>query len=130
MPVKTIYSNRLGRMSITASCAAMGKDLCIIVCGGEAPHLGAVAVAQARPSLNDPARLSASTSVLTLPGHKEDDFARAVARCFAQATGSNVVVGCGIHVDAITAAELDFVQACQDEICQLAVAWGANLTNS
>lgn len=116
----TIPTKKLGRMSIETTVLDMGKDLCIIICGGEVPHLGAVAVAQARPSLKDPAQRSASTSVLTLPGHKEDEIVRTVAQCFAGATGRNTVVCCGIHVDDITADELKFVQVYLSELCQLA----------
>lgn len=30
----------------------MGSDLCITICGGDSPHIGSVAIAEPRESLN------------------------------------------------------------------------------
>ena len=95
----------------------MGNDCCVVITGGDRPHLGAVALAQARPSLSDPAKTSASTSVLTLLGHKEDALAHRAATRLARDLAANVVVCCGIHVDAITADELKFIDEAIDRIC-------------
>ena len=77
----------------------MGDDINVSIYGGDRSHIGAVAVAQARPSLEDPARQSASTSVITITGHKEDMLARSAAAKIAAATGGIVSVSCGIHMD-------------------------------
>jgi hypothetical protein len=41
-----------------------------------------------------------------LTGHRDDEFARRAAHRLAAALGVPVVAACGIHVDAITEAEL------------------------
>lgn len=97
------------RIIIEFVAIPMGDDLCIVIAGGEVPHLGAVAVAQARPSLKDRSKVSATTSVITLLGHKEDDISRRVAHALAAKLNKNVVVCCGIHVDAITPDEMTFI---------------------
>ena len=76
----------------------MGEDLCLTLTGGEQEHLGAVAVAQSRPSLADPARTSATASVITLPGHKEDMLARELSLKVAATLNVAVCMVCGIHV--------------------------------
>ena len=85
----------------------MGADLCLTLSGGEQEHLGAVAVAQPRPSLADPSRRSATASVITLPGHKEDMLARALSLKVASALNTAVCVSCGIHVRHPTPDILD-----------------------
>jgi hypothetical protein len=62
--------------------------------------------------------MSASTSVLTLLGHKEDMLAHRAATRLASSLGGNVVVCCGIHVDAITKVELKFIDEAVDRFCR------------
>ena len=69
------------------------------VWGGEKPHIGAVAVAQPRPSLKDPEVTSASASVFCMVGHKEDELAKAAAEIMAATLNTQVVVTAGIHWD-------------------------------
>ena len=84
-------------------------DLTIVVGGGR-DHAGAVALALPRPSLADPGRRSATSSVLTVPGHKDDLPARQISEKVAAATGRNVVVVAGIHYDDLIPAELEALQ--------------------
>ena len=76
----------------------MGEDICLTLSGGEQEHIGAVAVAQPRPSLADPARTSATASVIALPGHQEDMLARELALKAAASLKVAVCVACGIHL--------------------------------
>ncbi len=112
------YVRVLGRIKIETVILPMGKDICIVITGGNAPHLGAVAAAQARPSLKDSGQLSASTSVITLLGHKEDEVVRRIAHHAAKDLGTNVAVCCGIHVDHISEAEMAFVEQYIEEVRQ------------
>jgi hypothetical protein len=84
-------------------------DLTIVICGGQ-DHAGAVALALPRPSLADPGRQSATSSVLTVPGHKDDLPAREVAEKVAAATGRNVVAVAGIHYDGLEPADLQILR--------------------
>ncbi len=67
--------------------------------GGEKPHIGAVAAAQPRPSLKDPAVTSATASVICFPGHKEDDLAKRAAEALAAEIEGRTVVTAGVHWD-------------------------------
>jgi hypothetical protein len=85
----------------------MGRDFCLILTGGDAEHLGAAALAQPRPSRRDPEKMSATASVLAVPGHQEDQLARALALKTAGALNVTVCVSCGIHLEGAGAAEID-----------------------
>jgi hypothetical protein len=88
-------------------CMRMGEDLCLTLCGGEREHIGAVAVAQPRLSLANPAHTSATASVITLLGHKEDELARELALQVAASLNVAVCVVCGIHMRDPTRAMLE-----------------------
>lgn len=113
-----------GRVSLTLTAQRLGLDLSVCLFGGDVPHIGAVAVAQPRPSLRNAEENSASCSVITLTGHKEDEPARATALFLAQKLNVAVTVACGIHLHDITLEEIREVMRlcgtlavrCADEI--------------
>lgn len=107
-----------GRIRLRLCAVAMGRDLTVTLAGGERAHIGAVALSQARPSLEGGGGISASTSVLTLAGHKEDELARSLAARLAIHRDGAVCVACGIHVDAITPGELRDVQELAGELLE------------
>jgi hypothetical protein len=111
-----------GRVALRLTCVALGRDLAVTLSGGDRPHIGAVAVSQPRPSLREGGPRSASTSVITLPAHKEDDLARAVAARFAAALDAVVTVACGIHMDVIRPEEFKDVQELADQLVEEALA--------
>ena len=85
--------------NLSASVRLIGADVLVAIWGGEKPHIGAVAVAQPRPSLKDPELTSASASVICLVGHKEDELVKATAEILAATLETQVVVTAGIHWD-------------------------------
>jgi hypothetical protein len=111
-------SLRKGRVEIELAWVRAGRDLSVTLSGGDLPHIGAVAVSQPRPSHVDGGGTSASTSVITLPGHKEDELARAAAARLAAALDTNVCVACGIHMDDITLEEIVQVRVMAGELVE------------
>ena len=101
------FATTLAGHPLRLRCIRMGEDICLTLCGGELEHIGAVAVAQPRPSLADPARISATASVIALPGHQEDMLARELALKAATTLNTVVCVACGIHLRHPTPAMLD-----------------------
>ncbi|MGA7876985.1 MAG: hypothetical protein WCA08_15105 [Desulfoferrobacter sp.] len=95
-----------GGFRIEAHLQRLGKDYLVSVWGGAA-HIGAVAMAQSRPSLADPNRLSASASVFCYVGHKEDDLAKQASERLAAALDAKVVVAAGIHWDDLDPRGID-----------------------
>ena len=93
-----VLTRRQGRIALRMVCVAMGRDFSVTLDGGQA-HIGAVAVAQPRPSHREAGGVSATASVIALLGHKEDDLARSVANRLAAALEATVSVACGIHLE-------------------------------
>ena len=47
-------SERKGDLEVFAQVEVLGDDLLVVLWGGTRPHIGAIGVAQPRPSLLDP----------------------------------------------------------------------------
>jgi len=117
-PASLPLTRSSGRITLVLNCVRMGQDLCVTLAGGDRPHLGAVALGQPYPSHQDPSRTSASTSTLTLLGHKEEALARDLADRLARTTGATVCVACGIHVDGITDQDLADIHELAEELAR------------
>ena len=90
--------------NLEAFVKEIGQDLLVAMWGGERPHIGAVAVAQPRPSLRDESVVSATASVFCYVGHKDDLLAKESAERISAALDRNVTVTVGIHWDDIDEA--------------------------
>jgi len=94
-------------MTLEAWVRVVGEDVVVAVGGGERPHVGCVVLAQpGRPKRSAPG-WSPSTSVLTIPPHKEEPIARAVAERLAAGCGRVAVVTAGVHDDGLDRAGID-----------------------
>lgn len=93
------FTNDEDRYNLRASARWIGGDLLVVIWGGERPHIGAVSLAQPRPSLKDPEIMSATASVICVVGHKEDDLVKEASEFLAAALNTRVVVTAGIHWD-------------------------------
>lgn len=109
-----------GGFLIEALLQELGKDYLLSLWGGVA-HIGAVAMAQPRPSLADPERLSATASVFCYVGHKEDDVVKVVAERLAAALAARVVVAAGLHWDHLTLEGIRQVQKNVDKLVDLII---------
>src|SRR5664279_5784419 len=92
---------------VEAEATLIGGDVLVAIWGGGRPHIGAVAAASSRSSLADPAKTSATSSVLTYPGHKEDIVVKMAAEALSAALGTNVVVTAGLHWDDLPPGAVD-----------------------
>jgi len=101
---------------VEARAVRIGADILVYIWGGDRPHIGAVAAAQPRQSLADPNRRSATCSVLTFLGHKEDEVVKSVSEHLSAALGTHVVVTAGIHWDNLEAGEIGIIGSRIDEI--------------
>ena len=98
------------RYNLRASARWIGGDLLVAIWGGERPHIGAVALAQPRPSLEDSRTMSATASVLCVVGHKEDDLVKEASEFLASTLSTRVVVTAGIHWDNLDEEGIRAVQ--------------------
>jgi len=102
-----IFKTQTGTFDLIASVMNVGRDAVIVIWGGEKPHIGAVALAQPRHSLKDPEKISATASVLTIIGHKEDAVVKSVSERLAAAANRPVVVTAGMHWDNLRESDLN-----------------------
>ena len=107
---------QVANLVVEARAVQIGADILVCIWGGDRPHIGAVAAAQPRPSLADENRRSATCSVLTYLGHKEDEVVKLVAEQLSAALDTNVVVTAGIHSDGLNQNEIRAIGTGIEEI--------------
>jgi hypothetical protein len=94
-------SEREDKYEIFAHVEVLGDDLLVVLWGGTKPHIGAIGMAQPRPSLKDSKRISATSSAFTFLGHKEDVVAKAMSEELARELNRKVVVVAGMHWEGL-----------------------------
>jgi hypothetical protein len=107
-----------GRFRLQASVRLIGPDILVALWGGTHPHIGAVALALPRPSLKDKKKTSATSSVLTILGHKEDQTVKAVAEKISSVFKKNCVVTAGIHWDHLKPEEINIIISLTEKLTQ------------
>ena len=104
--IETVICESNKGFSITGTVIALdNRDIIVIVTGGR-DHIGAVGLAVPRPSLLDQDKLSATSSILTQPGHKEDILVKDISENLAAGTNRNTVVIAGVHYDNLATDDL------------------------
>ncbi|HPQ43623.1 MAG TPA: hypothetical protein PKZ42_05280 [Syntrophales bacterium] len=120
MPEKICVSIESGPYRLEAEAVRIGTDVLVYIWGGDRPHIGSIAAAQPRPSLEDPSRVSATASVLTYPGHKEDTLVKDAAELLAAKLETCVVVTAGLHWDDVDETGIrEIVTLCRELIRKL-----------
>jgi hypothetical protein len=99
---------RDGRIDATLAASQVGTDWLVEIIGGEA-HIGAAALATF-----DTVHARASASVLSAPGHREEQVALDAARAISRQTHTTTAVVAGLHYPEITADEI----ATASRLCQ------------
>ena len=95
---------------VSAKVIETGKDLVVVIGGGES-HIGAVGVSFPTASIiND--KLTVTTSIITLPSHKDDVVAKITGEKISKALERKVVVIAGIHFDNISKNDIDEILNC------------------
>lgn len=77
--------------SLEVSAAFVGEDIFVCLQGGERPHLGCVVQTEPRESLTGDGSVSATSSVLNYPGHKDEVVCRYVAEKISRELKRRVV---------------------------------------
>ncbi|MGL5511886.1 MAG: hypothetical protein ACRDBM_01430 [Sporomusa sp.] len=89
-----------------------GSDLCVVITGGDCPHIGSISIGIPRPSLRQGGTLSATVSTFNMEGHKDDHIGNLFAHRLSAEFSCKTVVTCGIHVDNADEAVIgDFLLA-------------------
>ena len=102
-------SEKKGGLEVSAQANVVGDDLLVVLWAGARPHIGAIGIAQTRPSLKDPKIISATSSVFTFLGHKEDVVAKEMSEESARKLNRKVVVVAGMHWEKLHDERIDEV---------------------
>jgi hypothetical protein len=95
---EVLLTKVLGRVEVRLHAVRMGKDLIVVIEGGMG-HIGAVAAGTNCGGLP-------VSSVLTVPGHRDDRIAKDAAERISKKLGCNCAVVAGVHYDDITPQEI------------------------
>ena len=95
---------------LEVSAALIGEDVLLCLQGGERPHLGCVVQTEPRVSLSGDGSVSATSSVLNFPGHKDEVICRWMAEKVSGELNRRVICTGGFHKDGISAEEIREVQ--------------------
>jgi len=87
---------------LSAEVKLIGSDLLVVITGGDKPHIGSVAVAMPRPSLQNRRVMSATSSVYNVPGHKDQVIAQRISEVLSSKLNCTAVVMAGFHSDGIS----------------------------
>jgi hypothetical protein len=98
-----------GKHRVDLTAVISGEDITVIISGGEKPHVGAVAIAVPRPGIRDSGKISSTSSVFTLSGHKDDEIARPVSERIAKNLNRVTVVVAGVHVDKAHSRDIELL---------------------
>jgi hypothetical protein len=102
------------------SCAGDGVHL--YIGGGEAPHIGSVAISLPRASLDGGDNVSCTTSVYNIMGHKDDRIAVMFAEAFCREFACVAVASAGVHVDGLGPEGIGSFLALSERLLERALA--------
>jgi hypothetical protein len=102
---------------VTAEVKIIGDDLIISVWGGSKPHIGSISVSVPRPGLKDRTRMSSTSSVINLTGHKDEVVARKFSEQLSAKFKRNAIATAGIHIDDITDSQIEIIMHNISELC-------------
>ncbi len=98
------------RIRLSLMAVPMGNDLCVIITGGDTPHLGAVTVVS---DTKEPV-----TEVFA--AHKDDHVTKLAAGILRREFGGNFAICCGVHLDNIEKQEIaDVLEMSEQMVCEL-----------
>lgn len=95
-----------GRCKVFFEVKEVGADIVVIITGGKV-HIGAVGLSVIVPSIIKPGENTITSYMITVPAHKEEEIVVPIARKLARGTEKTCLVVVGIHLDDITAKEIE-----------------------
>ena len=103
-------NKKINRIEINLSAFSMGKDLCVILTGGDRPHLGAITASSQ----------SLEPKTIVFDTHKENFVTEMSAEILRKDYLGNFAICCGIHLDNIDKTEItDVMDLCRQMIIEL-----------
>ena len=105
------------KFKMTAKLIYIGDDILVGIEGGEA-HIGAVGISYPTASIIEKGKNTITTSVITLPAHKEDIVAKMFSEKISKALNKKVVTVAGIHFDNISKDDIEKILKGCKKLCE------------
>jgi len=97
-----------GRYCVRLESYNVGKDMLIVITGGEEDHIGSATLIEAKGHLQ----------TMIKKGHQDHVVSEKMANIIYDTIGKDLLVVCGIHIDDASKEEIDILvdnaQACVD----------------
>lgn len=98
----------------------IGRDYSVMLSGGDSPHIGTAVLALPRPSLAAADRISSTSSVINVLGHKDETLCRYCAERLSAGLNTTVLCAGGVHIDSISPELLEEVySAVKNMVCEM-----------
>lgn len=97
-----VYEKELSFSKISMYVLKAGDDYNVTILGGDKPHIGSSVLAVPRLSLTGDGSVSATSSVMNMIGHKDEQICRYVAETICARKNAVVLCSGGFHVDDIS----------------------------
>lgn len=110
MAAQVVWELSFGK--IEARLDRIGDGICIQMYGGDRPHIGCAVLAMPRPSLQNSGRMSVTSSVLNVTGHKDEQICRFLAEEVAKRENAVTVCTGGFHMDGMTQGQIGELMEC------------------
>ncbi len=95
-----------GRYSVRLESYNIGKDMLIVITGGEEEHIGSATLIESKGHLQ----------TMIKKGHQDHVVSEKMANIIYDTIGKDLLVVCGIHIDDASKEEIDILvdnaQAC------------------
>ena len=97
-----------GRYSVRLESYNIGKDMLIVITGGEEDHIGAASLIEEKDHVQ----------TIIKKGHQDHVISEKMANIIYDTIGKDLLVVCGIHIDDASKEEIDILmdnaQVCVD----------------
>jgi glutamine amidotransferase-like uncharacterized protein len=97
-----------GRYTVKLESYNVGKDMLIVITGGEEDHIGSATLIEAKGHLQ----------TMIKKGHQDHVVSEKMANIIYDTIGKDLLVVCGIHIDDASKEEIDILvnnaQECAD----------------
>jgi len=101
-----------GRYSVRLEFYNIGKDMLIVITGGEEEHIGSATLIESKGHLQ----------TMIKKGHQDHVVSEKMANIIYDTIGKDLLVVCGIHIDDASKEEIDILvdnaQACVDRFIE------------
>ena len=103
---------------LAAELTRVGEDYHLLLTGGTKPHIGCTVLAVPRPSLSGNGKRSSTSSVINLPGHKDEQICRYLAEQLAAQKNAVVVCTGGFHMDNLNRKQIGQIVEAAEKMCR------------